>query len=548
MRTCRIFAVVLAVLGLSCGGDDWQIAPGSLDDPRTDALRRRLDVTVANGTAPIPANCSAVAGGASCPADLIAGAAYGGCAAPGWAAGSCESGAILAHRAICVAEAMMRIAQSVETVSLIIDGNGGTIDVLPPDVESQVELARVARIWADRAAHSALDSLAAAKCTSALLSSPAAAGTLPPAQILQGQHLASFVREAEQLIVESTEFMVTRAAAVSDAQSARATDRAEAEVIELAPFASRAAAAHMVLGGEHGLDALRTVGGPTGRGFFPRGPLSAAGARALDQFRAAAVSPDRIANTTDLDIDAIVYGSGTHVCHSVRARMGVMSGRIDLLETSGPTAYYELVGIPRDAFVEARAYLFHQQRAFDRSTFFQLPVELLADGQPSDDLTLPTGSYAGAGTGCSFDLYASTRNPPRQPPDLFWTALLRYDSTPTALTSLALSGTGKGPWFWGVSGAAPETRLMPPGSTYGTEAFVAGGGVVPAAVAAEQPSTNGFTQLGMLMSIAERSQRAIDRLTPMAGLGPSAARETLAGVLGDVGRGTLGDRGTLAGC
>jgi hypothetical protein len=443
----------------------------------------------------------------------------------------------------------MRIAQSVDAEQLVTTANGSFVSVTPPDPESQVELARAARSYAFTAATVALDRLTLSTCSSTLLGNPAATGMQPAAQILQGQHLASFVREAEQFIVESTDFMASRAAAVSDAQAARATDRAEAEVVELAAFASRAAAAHTVLGGEHGLNALRTVGGPTGQGFFPQGPLSAAGARALEQFRAAAVSPDRIANLTGptaLDIDAIVYGSGANHCHSVRARVGIMSGRMDMLEASSPAAYYELVGIPRDAFVEARAHLFHQQRAFDRSTFFQLPVESLADGQGSDDVTFPPGDYSGAGEGCSFDLYAATRNPPRQPPDLFWTALLRYDSTPTPLVTLALPGTGTGPaWFWGVSPTTPHAFLSPPGSTYGTEALVAGGGVMPAAVAATQPSTNGFTQLAMLMSIAERSQRAIDRLTPMSGAGPAAARETLAAVLGDVGRGTLGDTGTL---
>lgn len=547
--TSFVLRLALLTALVSCGGDDWELAPGSPDDPRADALRRRLDVTVALGTAQaLPAGCAVSGTSATCPADALALAVYAGCVQPNWNGGACEVGARNAHRHLCVAEALMRAAQTVTSESLAVTGNGETLNVLPPDTESQVELARVARNSAFEAATEALNRLTNSACTETLLSSSAAPAAQPAGQIRQGQHLASFVREAEQLIVESTTFMAERAAAVSDAQGSRATDRAEAEVNELAAFASRAATAHTILGGEHGLNALRTVGGVNGEGFSPQGSLSAAGARALDQYRAAAISPSRIADTTSFDVDAIVYGGGANFCHSVRARVALMSGRIELLEASSPAAYYDLVAIPRDAFVEAREYLFHEQRAFDRSATHPLPVESLADGQGTDDILLPPGDYSEAGSGCSFELFASTRNPPHQPPPVFWTALLRYDSTPQSLSLSSLPASSTGPqWFWGVSPSTPNARLLPAGSTYGVENTTGGVGVLPAAVATGQPNTNGFTQLAMLSSIADRSQRAIDRLRalPAPREGAVLAEETLGAVLGDIGRGRLGDTSSL---
>ena len=50
MRTTHAaFALFALAFAASCSGDDWEIAPGSADDPRSEALRRRLDVTIVQG-------------------------------------------------------------------------------------------------------------------------------------------------------------------------------------------------------------------------------------------------------------------------------------------------------------------------------------------------------------------------------------------------------------------------------------------------------------------------------------------------------------------
>ena len=270
MKMRRGVFLLLGALAVSCGTDSWDVSEMGADDPRLHQLRRRLDIRIQTGMA-VP-GCDSVAG--LCSPEAFASAVETSCPAPTWTSSSCETPAANASRKVCVAETLLRLAQAAEAQAVPI-GNG--ILVPPQDSESQAELARLARNYAFDAMTIALDGLNTG-CDLTTINEPAAAAGSTAAGLKQGTHVAGFAREGYHLFLASSELMVRFSAAVSDAQRSRSTDSATAEVAELAPFASRAAAAHMLVGGEHRLPGLRNV---NANGFLPQGRLSAEGALAM---------------------------------------------------------------------------------------------------------------------------------------------------------------------------------------------------------------------------------------------------------------------------
>lgn len=519
--------LVLAALGTSCVGDlDWSLSvAGDPDDPTARELRARLDIRILpGGTAPLPAGCTVATG--TCTPETFAAAVYGGCGAPqGWAAGACGSPAVNASRQICVAEALLRVADAVEPENLLITTKDYVI-VPPQDTESQAELARLARIHAATALQYALDGLLDPACNSALLRSfaaldPANPGTL--GALTQGENLAGFVREAHHLVEESSERMLRASLAVSDAQRARATDRAEAERLELAAFASRAAAAHMLVGGSHGLGALQYV---SQTGFFGRPRLGAEGRVALGLLRTAAVSPALLADDT-LELERIIEGldsSDEAQQNSVRGRLAVMLPD-DTLFTATTSQALARLGVSRDAFVEAREYLVTERRAFDRSPSWLAPAEIMPSGELSSEIHRPLGVI------WAFKLYAATRTEPQQPPAIWWSALLRFDDSRG--TPLTVGRATVGPaWDWFETDASGS---VPHGFTFGTETQT---GTATITVTGEP------TLAAHREATASRAETAAVRLQGMidvvgSGTKLDDARDTIASTLADIGRGSF---------
>ncbi|MFN9810767.1 MAG: hypothetical protein ACK6CU_14160 [Deltaproteobacteria bacterium] len=544
-----MLAVSIALLATampSCGTEDWQaIEAGDPDDPRAREHVARLDIRITSGT--FPSGCDSVAG--TCPADSFAAGVLAGCTAPNtWGNNTCGLGAINASRRMCVAQTLLRLTAILEPETVAV--SGGSVVVPVQDVESQAELARLARNSAYEAANIALDALNEVNCsgTAMNVAGNSTVAPLPPTgsplfRLTQGEHTAHYVRESLQVLRDAQDAVQRTALAVADAQRSRSADPAQAEAVELNAFASRAFAAHSLVGGSNGLPGLRGV---QQTGFFPRGRLSAEGRLALRYLRTAALNPVDIANippipvqtmeASFLTIDQLVYGRTTTVSDvmaSVRGRLGVMLPNYDLFTAMTAAQVYAILGVSPEAFVEARAYLAAEQRAFDRHPSRALAAERLPSGDLTSSFQVPLPSAVSPTLGQSITLFASTRSAPVQPLPVWWAAVARYDNTLVALGTSFAGGTAGPAWTWAP---ASGQTTVPQGLTYGTETQTAGsilvGGPIHYAAALE--------------SIASRIQTTLTRIDGFSAAdralaGVATTRNNLGSTLGDIGAPTASD-------
>jgi hypothetical protein len=527
--------LVLGASGTACGSDEWDLSENGAEDPRLSALRARLDITISSATL---ADCP----GGNCPSAVFDAYIFGGCTAPtqytAGTAGTCQDLGRTVHRHLCVAETHLRIAQAVRLETPVPITGGQTITVPPQDTESQAELARMARERALTAATVALDALNLGTCTTASLAAPL--GTTAPANTLTvGGNLAQAVRTSYNMVRDADGLLLSYSTGVSDAQRARATDYAIAEVAELAPFASRAAAAHAMVGGAHGLPALAGV---ASGGFYPSGRLSSEAELALGLIRQAGIAPADILDT-GLSVDSLVYGSGTS-CGSVRMRIAIMEGRDDLRTATSAAQTYARLGLSMQAFLEAREYLRAELRAFHRSLGHLMPDELLANGQTTASVTIPAGSQPAAGT-CSMPIYASTRNPPVQPLPTWWSAVLRYDPTPATFTT-NVSNTNP-VWAWGSTSAGVPS--MPSGGFYfGDELNSPGTGIVTFPTSQPVSGPVGLSTAGAMESYTTRVRAVRGRIAALASQNAASTLtlRLLDDTIGDIGRGPFDDEVSVA--
>jgi hypothetical protein len=149
-------------------------------------------------------------------------------------------------------------------------------------------------------------------------------------------------------------------------------DRGSTESLVLAqqrsfsrPSVSRAAAAHLLVGGPEGLF-IGTVPDSTGQipgsdAFCTAPPLSGSARRALAAMREAAISPVDVSNGTTTDDLA----NGAIASGSVRQRLAISRG-------VAISSIYQELGVTLNDFKEARDYMRQELKAFGRSNTAQL--------------------------------------------------------------------------------------------------------------------------------------------------------------------------------
>lgn len=141
---------------------------------------------------------------------------------------------------------------------------------------------------------------------------------------------------------------------------------------------SRAAAAHMLVGGDDGL-----LGSTENGGYCLGGALAPKTRAALQLIRDAAPSPSMVAG----DINTLVNGTTTGAMNgSIRERLGAFYGIQDLKSGKRAEIHYDLT---MEDFTKARDYLVQEMSVFTRS-----PSAVASTQQPD-----ATGYYRYAGTG-----------------------------------------------------------------------------------------------------------------------------------------------------
>lgn len=495
-----VAVIVIALLGCHADSVSLDVGAGPHGD-RFDSIRRRLAITILPGPTGETGwgDCTSSECMPDAFGDLVAEHCRWVTATSTRAQGTgddCATRVLNAELHVCAAQELIRTIDAPSTSELVIEPPDHTVLVPPQDAESNSELARLALDQAQLALRTVGDAFHGTRvpaCTDALLESPAGTGDLSSLSLVE--ELAHFYAEALDLARTAADRMAETGAAVSDAAYSRRADNAEASADALAPFASRTAAAHMLVGGELGLPA---IAGVAEEGFFTRSHPSADAQRAMQLIRTAAIDPNLIKSTNDIPIDDLVVGTGTVAADdSIRIRIGRLQGRATLLEPLTQEATYSRLGVTRAGFIEARDYLREELRAFDRSREAVLEPVTLLDGSTTADHGMV--------------LYAATRNPPQRLHSSYWSAVLRYDPTPNPPISTSIG--------WATS-SDPAGRL-PPGDTWGNEiATMTAVPTVLPAPSAERPA--GRTVISVIDEGYRRIPQILDRLCPSSGACPSS--------------------------
>lgn len=455
LERLQVVACCVAIGLTGCLGDV-ALDVGSDSDGQFESIRRRLPVTITPGPLGFEGSGACTTEGCM-PEDFVARLVDDHCTinkTQGRASGNdCADRASQAELHVCAAQTLLAIIDAPAPLQIAFEPAGqgfdGLVRIGPQDAETESEFARLALAQAGLALREVADAFDTKRSTCTDSQLKTSAGSTPPlADMSLAEELAGFYAESLEIAATASGRLSETGSAVSDAAYSRQTDSASASTDALAPFASRTAAAHALVGGELGLPA---IAGVDESGFFTRPRLTAEAQRAIELFRVAALDPDAIIASTH-SIDDIVLGTGSiSLQNSLRFRIGHFQSRPSLYGAiTADAAYYQL-GVDRGAFVEARDYLREELRAFDRSREALLPPETVAGAQTTAELGVL--------------LYAAVRNPPRQLHTSYWAAVLRYDGSPNPSFS-AHTDPGDPP-AWAV---IPDTSgNLPPGDTWATE-------------------------------------------------------------------------------
>lgn len=522
MRTAPLLLISIALAGCLAGDEALSIDVGDdpLDDPRFAELRARLAVTVRPGEGGFEGDetCSETSSSPCCnttycsPTGLVV-LLSAACRAEAVESGRSSTGCGIQLRDvdsdICVAQRLLEIVEHPAERGMPVTGQRLPLTIGPQDEETNSALALAAIDQASRALRRSRDRLL-------LASEPGGGGTTPavpcerdhlalsafpggtPVPMTRvptlGEELASFYVEALEITRVASEHLSRSSRAVSDAYLSRGLDRGRSAELRIAPFASRIAAAHALVGGDHLMPAFGTGANDIGRiGLFSQPPLSARATRALAILREAAMDPVLVvAEESAIPLDQLIAGGASVPEHSsdeptyatMRARLARIHGEPGVAEMS-PGQLYSRLGLDATAFGEARAWLAAEIRAYDRPIAQSGPrrarildPERLADGTVSD-----------------FPLYAATRLPPRSPLPVYWSTVLRYDPTPVSTSSNV----------WEI--LAQADGAVPAGHTWGTETTRDGRAVVRA-------PASGRTVASVYLDAAYSAQAIMGQLAP----------------------------------
>ncbi len=488
MRTLlKCIGLFCLLASASClAGDDSALDIGSVNHPRYDELRARLSITLqAPPNGGLSPACSAdidldgaCCSESFCSARGLASFLEFGCQAAAVpvvrsSSGDCAASIRLIEREVCVAQRLLEIVESPGNDPIAAQPSLDLpqfteLVVGPQDAESNSELSLEALRRLSIAQGTAGNALAWTTSTSPppvcsqadlnalAFTGPYATGAF--STVTQVEELARFYREIVILTEDATEHVIASGATVSDSHFSTQADRAEVAALRNAPFASRVASAHALVGGDHELPALGATA--DSGGLFSRPPLSRNGQQALDMVRAAAMHPAFIDPTTS--IDAFLIGGGFLMAPDDSSCLGYRLGRIydnpALIEAAADDDGDELLrvlGLDRAAVAEARAWVDEEIRAFDRP---RGSLIMSPGGWNRPARTLPPEALRD-GTTSDFPLYSAVRLPPQPRLPAYWSSVVRYDTTlaPSGTTSLAPT------WL----SATPTSGGLPQGATWG---------------------------------------------------------------------------------
>ena len=298
----RFLSGAIVLLIGSCGSDEFAIDIGDVvDHPRYAELRRRLAIEIGGESTASGGVCTPALDAVTpccspsfCSVRGLSDDIERGCRSeldpqvalnPARVNSTCGRAVIDSEISTCVAQRLLDIVESPSRRDVLAITPFSefpvqrTLQVGPQDAESNMELAREAVSRLANAQDTAGDALASRTiCPLTELAADAGVGAL--ADTTLGDELSHFYVESLLLADEATRHLQTSGAAVSDAQFSRAADRAEVATLRLAPFASRLAAAHQLIGGSHLLPA-RGINSPDSPGLFTRPALTRDAQRAL---------------------------------------------------------------------------------------------------------------------------------------------------------------------------------------------------------------------------------------------------------------------------
>lgn len=320
---------------------------------------------------------------------------------------ACQRSLCDAEREMCVAHQLMNYARSVAPTEIALASQNFDRSFVPPQSPAtNAGFAERAILAAETASFVAANALAGHRGTCDL---PATIPVGDEGMQTGSAYAATLLVEAYHLATdEGPRALREFTTAVADQQfSDEAQIRDATSLAHTAPLLSRAWLAHILGGGTEGLPALPVI---EDEGFCAEPRMSPEADRAVEILRIAAPPPDVILDES-LDVDELFTGWGADPLDaSLRGRLSLLLTAPDL-EEAPASAIYERFGLSETAFIEARAHLGRELRAFGRSTAVQLPPDPIGRGR----------------TSAAIDLYAATRNPPSSPHPAYYAAVARLD-------------------------------------------------------------------------------------------------------------------------
>jgi hypothetical protein len=342
--------------------------------------------------------------------------------------------------------------------------------------------------WASELARSALEFslnyLKAPPTTAPFGCKLSGAWVLGPTGRVISQDFASSAVDAYYVAMAATERAVEATLNASDA--ARSSSRSPQKVMEnsvVGPLLSRAAAAHLLVGGDAGLT------GSTKQGYCVGPELAPQARSALQLLRDSGISPAALKAASNTTLLQALLNSNTGTTAvapftvpsdgSVRQRLGAFYGIAELNANVPVESYYSLD--ERD-FEQARLYLLQEQAVFGRSQTAKFPLK---SGY---------ARYAGS----------AGEQVPALPPGA-WEARARYHATTPIWATMV-----PGRWVMAPNGANPSTVAFAT-TRPGLDVLVAG------------------THLAVRDLI-----KSTDHFNSTAGTPPNAVSKEVLGVLGSI--------------
>ncbi len=352
---------------------------------------------------------------------------------------------------VCATQKLLEIV-SLRSQPFPVITDGLNYEIPPQSTATNAILAKQAMTFAQTAVSIATNSLRTSMGLSDGLCSsqavPWRGNTADGTPLRIGPLLSHDLVDAVHLMREAAEKAADFTLALADAQMAEPSLTNRIEYSRAAAELSRAAAAHLLVGGDPGI--MGFVPGSlqaTKYEFRPRealctvGRLSPSGQAALAVLRQSGIAPVAVsafpkawaAAVNAIDTHALLTGTGSPdgtgavPFGSVKQRLSDLWG-IDFdhpRADAPPGGVAEYFKLTEADFTEARTYLDQEYVAFSRATSVSVPGPARADG-----------------TAATFPVFPATANAPPQWPASYYAAVARYVGPDTVETELGAPEMG----------------------------------------------------------------------------------------------------------